>query len=200
MRSGGRERSATRRRRRRSPAPAPFSRHSPDGLRVRRLDADGSRRLALLATESPVGGLTSTPLRRDDGWHDAAAAPESGSLPFGLQRHLNEHLQGPVPDRRDAQGPRPADRPRDVHPPDRLRSVAPEAQASGQSRPALGRLAHHAVDAGRVPARVLLGHPADREPSCGCGADQELLQVLRLPSPPGRRDSVSPRAKPGGLR
>jgi len=61
-----------------------------------------------------------------------------------------------------------------------------------QPHPGLGCLAHHTVDTGRVPARVLLGDPADRKPFCGCGADQELLQVLHLPSVPGRRGTVDP--------
>ena len=61
-----------------------------------------------------------------------------------------------------------------------------------QPHPALGRPAHHAIDTGCIPARVLLGHPADREPFCGSGADQELLQVLHLPSVPGRRGTVDP--------
>ena len=55
-----------------------------------------------------------------------------------------------------------------------------------------GRPAHHAVDAGCRPARVLLGNAADCEPLCGCRADQELLQVLPLPSLPGRRGTVDP--------
>src|SRR3954467_10671759 len=61
-----------------------------------------------------------------------------------------------------------------------------------QPRPAFWRPAHHAIDAGCRPARVLLGHPADREPFCGCGANQELLQVLHLLLVPGRRGTVDP--------
>ena len=61
-----------------------------------------------------------------------------------------------------------------------------------QPHPGLGCLAHHTVDTGRVPARVLLGDPADRKPFCGCGADQELLQVLHPLSVPGRRGTVDP--------
>src|SRR3954467_8126529 len=61
-----------------------------------------------------------------------------------------------------------------------------------QPRPAFWRRAPHAVGAGCRPARVLLGHPASREPFCGCGANQELLQVLRLLLVPGRRGTVDP--------
>ena len=147
-------------------------------------------------------------MQGDDRVHRAPSGSEpvavrlEARLPFGFQRHLDEHLQGPVANGRNAQGPGPAVRLRDVHPSDRSRSAVPEAQASGQSRPALGRPAHHAVDAGRIPAGVLLGHPADREPFSGCGANQELLQVLHPPSIPGRRGTVDPilQSPHGGLR
>src|SRR3954453_19489055 len=137
-------------------------------------------------------------MERDDRVHRAPSRSEpiavrlEACLPFGLQRHLDEHLKGSFADCRNAKGPGPAVRLRDMHPSDWLRTVVPEAQASDQPHPALGRPAHHAIDAGRRPSRVLLGHPANREPFCGSGADQEFLQVLHLPSPPGRRGTVDP--------
>src|SRR3954467_14352494 len=137
-------------------------------------------------------------MERDDRVHRAPSRSEpiavrlEACLPFGFQRHLDEHLKGSFADCRNTKGPRPAVRLWDVHPSDRLWTVVPEAQAISQPHPALGRPAHHAVDAGRIPARVLLGHPADREPFCGSGADQKLLQALHLPALPGRRGTVDP--------
>src|SRR3954449_12268638 len=137
-------------------------------------------------------------MKSDDRVHRAPSGSEpiavrlEACLPFRFQRHFDEHLQGPIANGRNAKGPRPAVRLRNVHPPDWLRSVAPKAQASGQPHPAFWRPAHHAIDAGCRPARVLLGHPADREPFCGCGANQELLQVLHLLLVPGRRGTVDP--------
>src|SRR3954463_8329201 len=137
-------------------------------------------------------------MKSDDRVHRAPSGSEpiavrlEACLPFGLQRHFDEPLQGPIANGRNAKGPRPAVRLRNVHPSDWLRSVAPKAQASGQPHPAFWRPAHHAIDAGCRPARVLLGHPADREPFCGCGANQELLQVLHLLLVPGRRGTVDP--------
>src|SRR5215208_6160740 len=153
-------------------------------------------------------GRSQCQMQGDDRVHRAPSRSEpiavrlEACLPLGLQRHLDEHLKGSFADCRNAKGPGPAVRLRDMHPSDRLRSVVPKAQASGQPHPALGRPAHHAVDAGGSPARVLLGHPANREPFCGSGADQELLQVLHLPSPPGRRGTVDPtlQSPHGGLR
>src|SRR3954462_11166668 len=137
-------------------------------------------------------------MERDDRVHRAPSRSEpiavrlEACLPFGFQRHLDEHLKGSFADCRNTKGPRPAVRLRDMHPSDRLRTVAPEAQTISQPHPALGRPAHHAVDAGRIPARVRLGPPADREPSCGSGANQELLQVLHPPALPGCRGTVDP--------
>jgi hypothetical protein len=54
-----------------------------------------------------------------------------------------------------------------------------ELQTALQQRhPVRRRPAHHAVDPGRVPARVLLGHLTDRQQLRGPGADEQLLQVL----------------------
>src|SRR5215203_6133908 len=137
-------------------------------------------------------------MKSDDRVHRAPSGSEpiavrlEACLPFRFQRHFDEHLQDPIANGRNAKGPRPAVRLRNVHPSDWLRSVAPKAQASGQPHPAFWRPAHHAIDAGCRPARVLLGHPADREPFCGCGANQELLQVLHLLLVPGRRGTVDP--------
>src|SRR3954451_17469627 len=137
-------------------------------------------------------------MKSDDRVHRAPSGSEpiavrlEACLPFRFQRHFDEHLQGPIANGRNAKGPRPAVRLRNVHPSDWLRSVAPKAQASGQPHPAFWRPAHHAIDAGCRPARVLLGHPADREPFCGCGANQELLQVRHMLLVPGRRGTVDP--------
>src|SRR3954452_21061425 len=137
-------------------------------------------------------------MKSDDRVHRAPSGSEpiavrlEACLPFRFQRHFDEHLPGPIANGRNAKGPRPAVRLRNVHPSDWLRSVAPKAQASGQPHPAFWRPAHHAIDAGCRPARVLLGPPADREPFCGCGANQELLQVLHLLLVPGRRGTVDP--------
>src|SRR5215213_5297414 len=143
-------------------------------------------------------GRSQCQMEGDDRVHRAPSRSEpiavrlEACLPFGFQRHLDEHLKGSFADRRNAKGPRPAVRLRDMYPSHGLRTVVPEAQTISQPHPALGRPAHHAVDAGRIPARVLLGHPADREPFCGSGANQELLQVLHLPALPGCRGTVDP--------
>src|SRR4051812_22048726 len=143
-------------------------------------------------------GRSQCQMQGDDRVHRAPSRSEpiavrlEACLPLGLQRHLDEHLKGSFADCRNAKGPGPAVRLRDMHPSDRLRTVAPEAQASGQPHPALGRPAHHAVDTGCIPAPVLLSHPANCEPFCGSGADQELLQVLHLPCLPGRCGTVDP--------
>jgi site-specific DNA recombinase len=113
-------------------------------------------------------------VKGDNCVHRAPPRPEpiavrlEARLPFGFQRHLDEHLQGSIPDCGDAQGPLSAVRFWNVDPSDRLWSIALETQISGQFHPALGRPAHHAVDPGRIAACVLLGHPADRKPFCGC--------------------------------
>src|SRR3954470_12648770 len=78
-------------------------------------------------------------------------------FPFGLQRQLDDSLHHAVLDGRDAEGPEPTRLARlgDVDPPDRLRLVSLELQTVLQQRhPVLRRRAHHAVDAGRIPARV----------------------------------------------
>ncbi len=107
-------------------------------------------------------------VKGDDRVHRAPSGPEpiavrlETCLPFGFQRHFDEHLQGPVADRWNPQGPPPAIRFRDIHPADWLGMVVLEVQIVGQPHPAFRRPAHHAVNAGRIAACVLLGDPASR--------------------------------------
>jgi hypothetical protein len=134
----------------------------------------------------------------DDRVHRAPSRSEpiavrlEACLPFGFQRHLDEHLKGSFADCRNAKRPRPSLRLRYMHSSNRVWTVAPQAQTISQPHPALRCPAHHAIETGCISARILLGHSADREPFCGSGADQELLQVLHLPSLPGRRGTVDP--------
>src|SRR3954468_19101954 len=84
-------------------------------------------------------------MKSDDRVHRAPSGSEplavrlEACLPFRFQRHFDEHLPGPIANGRNAKGPRPAvrlrnakgPRPavrlRNVHPPDWLRSVAPNS-------------------------------------------------------------------------
>src|SRR4051794_29287482 len=119
---------------------------------------------------------------RLDRVHRAPSGPEpvavrlEACLPFGFQRQLDDSLHHAVLDGRNAQGTHLAVGLRDVDPSDRLWLVSLEVQTALQQRhPIFRRPAHHAVDAGCIPACIPLGHLADRQQLRRPGAGEQLL-------------------------
>jgi site-specific DNA recombinase len=155
--------------------PAPDRGGEHQQPRQQRLMADVVEATGDVAVEQPSAhpGRRQGRVKGDDRVHRAPSGSEpvavrlKARLPLGFQRQFDEHLQGPVPDRWNAQRPSPSVRLRNIYASDWLGSVALEAQTSGQPRPALRRPAHHAINAGRISTCVLLGHPANRKPLRG---------------------------------